>query len=72
MVPDPDFRTLKSPNPEDGHAFARSVSLARTQKATLVVTDPDADRLGVVVKYKHRFKIFERKPSRRSLLRLLN
>ncbi|XP_023210746.1 uncharacterized protein LOC111613624 [Centruroides sculpturatus] len=57
MEPDPEFSSLKSPNPEDGHAFARSVSLARTKKADLVVvTDPDADRLGVVVKYKHRFK----------------
>ncbi|MDN4593649.1 phospho-sugar mutase [Polycladomyces subterraneus] len=49
--PDPDFSTVKSPNPEDPRAFDMALALARERDAHLVIgTDPDADRLGVWVR----------------------
>ena len=57
QTPDPDFSFTKVPNPEDGRAFKRAEKLARKNKSHLIVTtDPDADRLGVAVKYKKRWK----------------
>lgn len=50
-VPDPDFSSVKSPNPEDMEGFAAAIQLAKTQGASLIIgTDPDADRVGVVVR----------------------
>ncbi len=50
-VADPDFSTVKSPNPEDMEGFALATELARRHNASLIVgTDPDADRVGVVVR----------------------
>lgn len=47
----PDFPTVISPNPEEFTAFKLAVELAENEGAELVVaTDPDADRLGVVVR----------------------
>lgn len=47
---DPDFSTVKSPNPESQAAFALAVELGRQVGAdVLVATDPDADRVGVEV-----------------------
>lgn len=49
-VPDPDFSTVTSPNPEDREAFRLALNEAEKFPTQLVVaTDPDADRLGVVV-----------------------
>ncbi|AZQ41880.1 phospho-sugar mutase [Streptococcus periodonticum] len=49
-VPDPDFSTVKSPNPENQAAFALAEELGRKVGAdVLVATDPDADRVGVEV-----------------------
>jgi len=49
-TPDPDFSTVKSPNPESQAAFALSEELGRQVGAdVLVATDPDADRVGVEV-----------------------
>ncbi|MCL2574694.1 MAG: phospho-sugar mutase [Defluviitaleaceae bacterium] len=51
--PDPNFTTLKYPNPEDPDAFALGVALAKTKNADIIVaTDPDADRMGAMVKNK--------------------
>ena len=48
--PDPDFSTVKSPNPESQAAFALAEELGRQVGAdVLVATDPDADRVGVEV-----------------------
>ena len=48
--PDPDFSTVKSPNPESQAAFALAEELGRQVDAdVLVATDPDADRVGVEV-----------------------
>lgn len=52
-LPDGDFPTVPSPNPEDGRAFAMALELAKEVEADLVLaTDPDADRLGVYARDK--------------------
>ena len=49
-VADPDFSTVKSPNPESQAAFALAEELGRKVGAdVLVATDPDADRVGLEV-----------------------
>ena len=49
-LPDGDFPTVSSPNPEEGQALAEAISLGEKVGATLVMgTDPDADRVGVAV-----------------------
>ena len=49
-TPDPNFSTVKSPNPENQAAFALAEELGRQVGAdVLVATDPDADRVGVEV-----------------------
>ncbi len=50
-IPDGNFPTVKSPNPEEPEALAMATQLAEKIKADLVVgTDPDSDRLGVAVR----------------------
>ena len=50
-VPNGDFPTVKSPNPEEPEALAMALALADTINADIVVgTDPDCDRLGVAVR----------------------
>lgn len=49
--PDMDFPTVKSPNPEEHEAFTLAIELAKKQAADIIIgTDPDCDRVGVVVK----------------------
>ena len=49
--PDPEFSTVKYPNPEDKKAFELALKLAKEKDADLVLaTDPDADRLGIYAK----------------------
>lgn len=49
--PDGDFPTVKSPNPENAEAFTIAINYAKEQGADIVFgTDPDSDRLGVVVR----------------------
>jgi len=49
--PDPDFTTVKKPNPEDPAAFNLAIELGKKQGADLLVAvDPDADRLGAAVR----------------------
>ncbi|MGA0829467.1 MAG: phospho-sugar mutase [Flavobacteriaceae bacterium] len=48
---DPNFSTVKSPNPEEREALDMALSLAEKKKADMVIgTDPDSDRLGVAVR----------------------
>ena len=54
MIPDGDFPTVKSPNPEEPEGFALAVKLARENDVDVIIgTDPDADRVGVMVRDKH-------------------
>lgn len=49
--PDPDFSTVKSPNPEEHAAFELAIRYGKKVDADLLIgTDPDADRLGIAVK----------------------
>ena len=49
--PDGDFPTVISPNPEEPDSLKMAVALAKKMKADIVIgTDPDADRIGIVVK----------------------
>lgn len=50
-IPDGNFPTVKSPNPEEPEALAMAIALADEIKADIVIgTDPDSDRLGVAVR----------------------
>ncbi|WP_394530597.1 phospho-sugar mutase [Priestia aryabhattai] len=50
-LPDPDFSTVQSPNPEEHAAFELAIGYGKEIDADLLMaTDPDADRLGVAVK----------------------
>jgi phosphoglucomutase len=49
--PDPNFSTVKSPNPEEHAAFELAIREGKKIDADILIgTDPDADRLGVAVK----------------------
>lgn len=50
-VPDGNFPTVKSPNPEEPSALLMAIEKAKAEGASLVMaTDPDADRVGIAVK----------------------
>ncbi|GGI64449.1 phosphoglucomutase [Enterococcus alcedinis] len=49
--PDPNFSTVKSPNPEEASAFEYAIRLGEAEGADLLIaTDPDADRLGAAIR----------------------
>lgn len=49
-LPDPEFSTVKSPNPEEHAAFELAIRDGKAVGADLLIaTDPDADRLGIAV-----------------------
>ncbi|KGA98038.1 phosphoglucomutase [Alkalihalobacillus alcalophilus ATCC 27647 = CGMCC 1.3604] len=50
-LPDPNFSTVSSPNPEEHAAFEIAIQYGRKINADLLIgTDPDADRVGLSVK----------------------
>jgi phosphoglucomutase len=50
-LPDPEFSTVKSPNPEEHAAFELAIRDGKEVGADLLIaTDPDADRLGIAVR----------------------
>ncbi len=50
-IPNGDFPTVKSPNPEEPEALEMAMKLAEEKNADIVIgTDPDGDRLGVAVR----------------------
>ena len=50
-IPDGNFPTVKSPNPEEPEALAMAIALADEINADIVIgTDPDSDRLGVAIR----------------------
>ncbi len=53
MIPNGDFTGIKNPNPEFKEAFVRGLEIAREVGSDLVIaTDPDCDRVGVMVRTK--------------------
>lgn len=52
------FPTVSYPNPEDVEAFKLAMMLGKEKEADLLLaTDPDADRLGVAVRYGDGYKL---------------
>ncbi|MFB4212024.1 phospho-sugar mutase [Shouchella sp. JSM 1781072] len=50
-LPDPNFSTVQSPNPEEHAAFKEAIRYGEEEDADiLLATDPDADRVGLAVK----------------------
>ncbi|MCI9977252.1 phospho-sugar mutase [Clostridioides difficile] len=50
-LPDSNFSTVKYPNPEEKSVFNIAIEMAKRNNTDLVIgTDPDCDRVGVVVK----------------------
>lgn len=50
-LPDGNFPTVKYPNPEEHEVFTLAIKLAEEKNADVIIgTDPDCDRVGVVVK----------------------
>lgn len=55
-MPDSNFSTVSYPNPEDPKAFTLALTLAGEVDADIIIaTDPDADRMGAVVKDKGEY-----------------
>lgn len=55
-LPDGNFSTVRSPNPEEKDALTIAIEKAREIGADLVLgTDPDCDRVGVAVKHNDDF-----------------
>ncbi len=53
MIPSGDFPTVKSPNPESIEALEMGIKQMLLEKSDLLIaTDPDADRVGVVIRDK--------------------
>ncbi len=51
MVIDGSFPTVVSPNPENKEGFTRAIEIAKEENVDLIIgTDPDADRVGVIVR----------------------
>ena len=56
LFPDSSFINTKSPNPENNEAFDLAIEYVKKYNADLAIsTDPDCDRLGVVVKNKNDY-----------------
>ncbi len=54
LRPDGTFPTVISPNPEDPRGFAMAIQLAKAENADFIIgTDPDSDRVGIVVRDKN-------------------
>lgn len=50
-LPDGNFPTVKSPNPENKECFKKAVELAKENDVSLIIgTDPDADRMGIMLR----------------------
>ena len=51
LEPDGDFPTVKSPNPENKECFTKAIEIAKANNCDLIIgTDPDSDRVGIVVR----------------------
>jgi len=51
IEPNGDFPTVKSPNPENKECFVKAIEIAKENNCDLIIgTDPDSDRVGIVVR----------------------
>lgn len=50
-MPDGDFSTVPSPNPEDARVFEMALAASSSEDDVILTNDPDADRLGVMVQH---------------------
>lgn len=58
-LPDGNFSTVRSPNPEEKDALTIAIEKAKEIDADLVLgTDPDCDRVGIAVKDGDDYKLF--------------
>lgn len=58
MIVDPSFENTKSSNPEEAIAYVESIKYAKEIDADIIlVTDPDADRLGVAVFHQNEYHL---------------
>lgn len=58
LMVDPTFSKTRSSNPEEALAFENSIQYAKEIKADIVmITDPDADRLGIAVKHGNEYHL---------------
>ena len=56
MIPDGNFPTVRSPNPEEAEALSIGISLAKKLNYDIVVgTDPDSDRFGIAIRQNNEF-----------------
>ena len=56
MIPDGNFPTVRSPNPEEAEALSIGISLAKKLNYDIVIgTDPDSDRFGIAIKQNNEF-----------------
>ena len=56
MIPDGNFPTVISPNPEEAEALSIGISLAKKLNYDIVVgTDPDSDRFGIAIRQNNEF-----------------
>ena len=56
--PDPDFTHTVTPNPEDERAYQLAIEYAEKIDADIAIaTDPDADRVGVVVRHNGNYQL---------------
>ena len=59
MTCDPDFKGVKTSNPENKEAYDEAIEYAKEIGAKIVLaTDPDADRLGIAVEHDGEFILF--------------
>lgn len=57
-LPDPDFSNTKTPNPEEKAAYEKAIEVMKTNRADAALsTDPDADRVGVVVVHNGEYRL---------------
>lgn len=57
-MPDSEFSTVRSPNPEEKDALTLAIEQAKTEKADLVIgTDPDSDRVGISVRHNGEYPL---------------
>ncbi|AGY81945.1 phospho-sugar mutase [Carnobacterium inhibens] len=57
-LPDGNFPTVHSPNPEERDALTIAIQQAKVEDADIVIgTDPDCDRIGVAIKHNGNYEL---------------